>query len=448
MKTSLRLLSLLLLLCVVVGSFASCDAIASLFGKKEETPANNDFVHVDYVANTKLDMDSNTFKSEVTMKSHVDGDTTNFYVPTSVDKTGEIKARYLAINTPESTGKIEEWGKKASDFTKEKLTSAKSIIIESDDESWNFDGNGRYLVWVWYQPEEGAEYRNLNLEILQNGLAVGSKASDTRYGTAAVAAINQAMQEKLYIFSDDIDPQYPYGGAVSVTIKELRTNMEDYFWIDENGLEQTTRVPFEGVVTYNSGWTAYVEEYDPETGVYFGIQLFYGYNANLHPVLAQGNRVRVVGTISEHYGTYQITSLTYDRMKPNDPANTSVISKNNEVAPHELTADVFNGMVTVETEESSYQAKYAALALSTVVTMKDLKVKSIKYESDGQMTLTCEVDDQTISVRTDTLKDENGNTVTKDYFTGATIDVTGLVDYYEYVGYQIKVHSLSDVVKH
>ena len=448
MKTSLRLLSLLLLLCVVVGSFASCDAIASLFGKKEETPANNDFVHVDYVANTKLDMDSNTFKSEVTMKSHVDGDTTNFYVPTSVDKTGEIKARYLAINTPESTGKIEEWGKKASDFTKEKLTSAKSIIIESDDESWNFDGNGRYLVWVWYQPEEGAEYRNLNLEILQNGLAVGSKASDTRYGTAAVAAINQAMQEKLYIFSDDIDPQYPYGGAVSVTIKELRTNMEDYFWIDENGLEQTTRVAFEGVVTYNSGWTAYVEEYDPETGVYFGIQLFYGYNANLHPVLAQGNRVRVVGTISEHYGTYQITSLTYDRMKPNDPANTSVISKNNEVAPHELTADVFNGMVTVETEESSYQAKYAALALSTVVTMKDLKVKSIKYESDGQMTLTCEVDDQTISVRTDTLKDENGNTVTKDYFTGATIDVTGLVDYYEYVGYQIKVHSLSDVVKH
>ena len=448
MKTSLRLLSLLLLLCVVVGSFASCDAIASLFEKKEETPANNDFVHVDYVANTKLDMDSNTFKSEVTMKSHVDGDTTNFYVPTSVDKTGEIKARYLAINTPESTGKIEVWGKKASDFTKEKLTSAKSIIIESDDESWNFDGNGRYLVWVWYQPEEGAEYRNLNLEILQNGLAVGSKASDSRYGTAAVAAINQAMQEKLYIFSDDIDPQYPYGGAVSVTIKELRTNMEDYFWIDENGLEQTTRVAFEGVVTYNSGWTAYVEEYDPETGVYFGIQLFYGYNANLHPILAQGNRVRVVGTISEHYGTYQITSLTYDRMKPNDPANTAVISKDNEVAPHELTADVFNGMVTVETEESSYEAKYASLALSTVVKMSNLKVKSIKYESDGQMTLTCEVDGQTISVRTDTLKDENGNTVTKDYFTGATIDVTGIVDYYEYVGYQIKVHSLSDVVKH
>lgn len=456
MKKGLRLLSLLLLLCVVVGSFASCDAIASLFGDKEPEPQQptNEHVHVDYVEKTKLDMNSSTKKLEVTLKSHIDGDTTHFYVPTSVDITGSIAARYLAINTPESTGKIEEWGKKASSFVKERVLNANSIIIESDDETWNFDGNGRYLVWVWYQPEEGAEYRNLNLEILQNGLAVGSKSSDTRYGEAAVAAINQAMIEKLYIFSDDIDPQYPYGGAVSVTIKELRTNMKDYFWIDENGLEQTTKVSFEGVITYNSDYTAYIEEYDPETDMYYGIQLFYGYNANLIQPLAQGNRVRVVGTIGEHYGTYQVASLSYDRMKPNDPANTAVISKGNDVAFRETTVDEFNSTVTIEINEEMRQVKYSALALSTSISMKNLKVVDVHTTaSNGEMTLTCQVDGKTISVRVELLKDENGNNITASYFTGATIDVKGIVDYFDYNNtgngiYQIRVYSLSDIVKH
>ena len=226
MKTSVRLLSLLLLLCVVVGSFASCDAIASLFGKEKDPEPEH--VHVDYVANTKLDMNSSTKKLEVTLKWHIDGDTTHFHVPTSVDVTGVMKARYLAVNTPESTGKIEEWGKKASAFTEEKLTTAHSIIVETDGDDWDYDGNGRFLVWVWYQPTEGAEYRNLNLELLQNGLALGSKSASTRYGEAAVAAINQATIEKLYVFSGQKDPDFPYGAAQSVTLKELRTNIDEY----------------------------------------------------------------------------------------------------------------------------------------------------------------------------------------------------------------------------
>jgi endonuclease YncB( thermonuclease family) len=74
---------------------------------------------IDYAGELKLDMDSETLKQEVTVKTFIDGDTTHFYVPTSLMDNGVIKARYLAINTPESTGKIEEWGKAASSFTKE-----------------------------------------------------------------------------------------------------------------------------------------------------------------------------------------------------------------------------------------------------------------------------------------------------------------------------------------
>ena len=223
MKISLRILSLILLLCVIISSFAACN----LFGG--ETPDDGpESTHVDYVGQTKLDMSSSTKKLEVTLKFHIDGDTSHFNVPKDVDASGVMKARYLAVNTPESTGKIEEWGKAASAFTKEKLTNASSIIVETESDRWEFDGNGRYLVWVWYKPAEGGDYRNLNLELLQNGLAVGSKASDTRYGEAAVAAIAQATVEKLYMFSGQNDPQFPYGEAQSITLKELRTNITEY----------------------------------------------------------------------------------------------------------------------------------------------------------------------------------------------------------------------------
>jgi endonuclease YncB( thermonuclease family) len=138
---------------------------------------------VDYVSQLKLNMSSETLKQKVTVKTFVDGDTTHFYVPESVMETGVLKARYLAVNTPESTGKIEEYGKKASEFTKEKLSSATSIIIESDDGNWNADSTGgRYLVWVWYRTSETEDYRNLNLEILQNGLAIASSSANNRYG--------------------------------------------------------------------------------------------------------------------------------------------------------------------------------------------------------------------------------------------------------------------------
>ena len=139
-------------------------------------PALEEFV--DYAASLKLDMSSATAKEEVTVKSFVDGDTVHFYISNDAFETGVLKGRFLGINTPESTGKIEEYGKAASKFTREKLEAATSIIIESDNEKWNVDSTGdRHLVWVWYKTAENPEYRNLNLEILQNGLAIAAISS-------------------------------------------------------------------------------------------------------------------------------------------------------------------------------------------------------------------------------------------------------------------------------
>lgn len=453
MKQSFRsIIALLLLLAVLLTSFVAC--------KPDDGGVPQAPEHVDYVGNLKLDMSSETTKQEVTLKSHIDGDTSHFRVPTSFDATGIVKGRYLAINTPESTGRVEEWGKAASKFTEEKLSNAYKIIIESDKEvkdgqPWSKDGNGRYLIWVWYQPTEGAEFRNLNLEILQAGLAVGSSPSSNRYGDYCVNAIAQATREKLYIFSDDLDPQFPYGAAQSVTLKELRTNIEKY----DGG-----KVAFEGVITYNSDYTAYIEDYDAETDTYYGIQLFYGYNSNLISPLAQGNRVRVVGTVGNHFGTWQIASLNYNAMKPNDPANTSVISKGNDIAFGEVTADKFiDGDVTIQIDDETTKTfKYKEIAVSTAISMNNLKVTDVYTthnggSSDGAMTLTCSAvgsDGKTyeISVRTEVLKNA-GEIVTASYFEGKTIDIKGIVEYYipenATVGkYQIKLYSIDDVVVH
>lgn len=440
-KTSLRMISLLLIVCIVGAAFAACDAGDS----KDPTG----FVHVDYVAETKLDMNGSSFKQEVQWgpNSHIDGDTSHFIVPKTFDETGIVKARYLAIDTPESTGQIEEWGKAASRFTKEKLSSAASIMIESDDDSWNKDGNGRYLVWVWYKPTADAEYRCLNIELLQNGLGASSSASEGRYGTAAVAAINQATQEKLYMFSGQKDPEFPYGEATSVTLKELRTNIANY---------EGKKVAVEGIITYNSDYTAYLESYDGETGLYYGIQIFYGYNSQLINVLAQGAMVRIVGVLGSHYGSYQITDLKYNAMRPEDPANTSQISTGNEIAYTQTAPADFVGNKTILLGEEEETFQFAELVVSTSISMKNLKVVDVYTTKDGSnkgaMTLTCEADGVRISVRTAVLKDADGNLITEDAYKGKTIDVKGIVDFYDSdfnsFKYQVAVMSVNDITVH
>ena len=241
--------------------------------KPAETEKEADeFKPVDLAGSIALDMTSNTLKQEVSVKTFIDGDTTHFHVPTSLMDTGVIKVRYLAINTPESTGKIEEWGKAASTFTKEKLSSATSIVIESDDAKLNADSTGdRYLFWVWYKPEGSDSYRNLNIEILQNGLAIASNSANNRYGTTCMAAINQAKAQKLCVHSGQQDPDFYYGEAQVITLKELRCNVEDYVG---------TKVAFTGVITMNCDNAVYVESYDEETDVWYGMYVYYGFGLN------------------------------------------------------------------------------------------------------------------------------------------------------------------------
>lgn len=447
MKNMKKLLLFLIVMCLTLGSISACGKDADSDQPDDSTQVSENDEVVDYAGQVKLNMTSGTAKQEVTVKMFVDGDTTHFYVPDSVMAGGVLKARYLAVNTPESTGKIEEYGKKASAFTKEKLSSATSIIVESETATWTPDSTGsRYLAWVWYKTDDMEDYRNLNIEILQNGLAIASNSADNQYGEYCMKALNQAKAQKLNVHSGQQDPDYYYGEAIELTIKELRTNIEEY-----NG----KRVAFNGVVTVNSNNTVYVESHDPETDMYFGMAVYYGYNLNGQglEILTVGNEVRIVGSVQyyEAGGTYQVSDLDYRLMKPDDPGNIQKISEGNTPAFPLTTADEFvGGKVTIRTEETEKTFDYAALAMNSSLEMKNLQVVDIytttneESSSKGAMTLTCKSGDITVTVRTDVLYDDNGNLVIESAYAGRNINVKGVVDYYN-GSYQIKVFSAKDI---
>ena len=447
MRPGRKLLALCLVLCFVLSALAGCgdDPQPTEPGT---TPQGGETV--DYAAQLKLDKNSSTLKLEVTVKAYVDGDTVHFHVPADVMPGGVLKARFLAINTPESTGKIEEYGKAASNYTKEKLMAAESIIIESDTDSWNADSTGgRYLVWVWYKTAEMDDYRNLNIEILQNGLAIASNSGGNIYGDTALAAIAQAKAQKLNVHSGKKDPDFFYGEAVELDLKELRSNVSAY-----NGM----KVAFTGIVTVNSNNSVYVEVYDAETDMYYGMSVYYGYGLTGEglKILDVGNEVRIVGTVQyyETGGTWQVSGLTYRAMKPNDPGNIQKLSEGHEPA-YVLTdpARFVSGTVEVVVDETVTTLPYAQLAMSTSVRMDGLYVKDIyttdneESSSNGAMTLTCEVDGVTVYIRTVVLLDESGNLITEDAYLGKTIDVRGIVDYFD-GDYQIKVFSRNDIIVH
>lgn len=450
----------LLILAISVVMILSCALVAcgeKPGGADEETP------FVDYVSQLKLDMNSETNKMVVTVKTYVDGDTTHFNDPNNeISDTGTIKARYIAINTPESTGRIEEYGKKASRFTREKLERASSIMIESNDENWNADSTGsRYLLWIWYKTSEDAEWRNLNVEILQNGLALASNTGGNRYGEIANNALQQAREKKINMYSGIKDAEVYSGDAIAVTLKELRTNLNVYERDDENSY-YNKKVSFDGVIVKDNGnRSIYVEslEVDELTGLHYGMTCFYGFDQNSWAleVLSVGNYVRIVGSVQyyETGNTYQIADMTYVVRNPDDPSSIKQLD-NEKHEPAYQTIDVkkLNDGTTVpieiETDDEIVvkNVKYGELVMDTSVKLEGLTVTKVYTtatgDSKGALTLTCRTKDGvTITVRTNVLR--NGTSiVTADEFEGKTINVEGVINYYN-GKYQIGVFSYSSI---
>ena len=139
-------------------------------------------------------------KIVVTLSKCVDGDTAWF-----ISNGEKIKTRFLAIDTPESTNKIEPYGKEASEYTCKVLTNASKIEIEYDSNSDKLDKYGRHLVWVF------VDGNLLQEQIIDEGLAeVAYLYGDYKYTSILEKAEKSAKKNKVGMWSDETEDDTSY----------------------------------------------------------------------------------------------------------------------------------------------------------------------------------------------------------------------------------------------
>ncbi len=111
---------------------------------------------------TKPDTPSQTSESqpsgikteEAAVSRHVDGDTV--YVKFSDGR--EEKVRFIGINCPESTSRLDPYGKESSDYTKSRLLG-KTVYLQKDVS--NRDQYDRLLRYVWLEPPKSVDEKEI-----------------------------------------------------------------------------------------------------------------------------------------------------------------------------------------------------------------------------------------------------------------------------------------------
>jgi endonuclease YncB( thermonuclease family) len=181
---------------------------------------------------------------EVTLSRLTDGDTSTFKTKTT-KKT--LTVRYLGIDTPESTAGYDKWGKAASKWNASILSKATTILLEAEGTEPGKDSNGsRYLCYVWYKLPGDTNYKNYNLQCVEEGFSDYTGSADTcKYNKYFVEARNKAFNAGKRIHGDEVDIYYPET-LTPVTIKELNEHKDLYF---NKETDVPTRVMFDAFIT-------------------------------------------------------------------------------------------------------------------------------------------------------------------------------------------------------
>lgn len=155
------------------------------------------------VASLDVDYNGKTLEEdgieEVTLAKAIDGDTAHFYT-----KSGEyIKVRFLGVDTPESTYQKEAWGKAASDFMKNLLENATTIVVQFDPNGNHMDTYDRYLAYVW------ADGVLTNLELVKNAYSTMKLSSNSPYFDEFYETEIKVSHTGRRVWGE-IDPNYDY----------------------------------------------------------------------------------------------------------------------------------------------------------------------------------------------------------------------------------------------
>ena len=170
LKKSFKVIFSFLLAVVLTLGLLACE------DNKKSGSLDLNTVYSDITNSLKLDLnpDGKEFIKDgvgtAKLTSVTDGDTAAFEITRNGEKE-KIRVRFYGINTPESTGKVQKWGKAASVFLKNILTQATEIVLESSTGSKAVtDSYGeRYLGYVWYRNSSSEDFKNVNLLLVENG---------------------------------------------------------------------------------------------------------------------------------------------------------------------------------------------------------------------------------------------------------------------------------------
>lgn len=246
------------------------------------------------------------------LRSVTDGDTVAFQL---LDGT-YFRVRFYGVDTPESTGKVQKWGKAASLFTKNALENAYEIVLESSTGAAAITDNygERYLGYVWYRNSATDTFKNLNLALVENGYSPNNcqNTLSYKYFSYFEKAEEFAKKGKLRTWGFDNDVLFS-DKAVEITLKELN---EDVYAFYNEDTQSGSKISFEAIMidlyvadTGTHLWTA-GQIID---GVLYTFNIYTGYDSS--PLngncLKIGNKYHIEGYVDKHSGKFQINGLSY-----------------------------------------------------------------------------------------------------------------------------------------
>ncbi|MBO8414198.1 MAG: thermonuclease family protein [Firmicutes bacterium] len=338
-------------------------------------------------AKLQLDYEGRDFFTEgvgeVDLHLAIDGDTAHF-IQSDGSKDTTIKGRFYGCDTPESTGDIQEWGRTASNFTKERLKEADKngtiVIVSMNYDHYGTpsqDSNGRDLVLVYYN--ETVEHASkdqlklLNLEIVEQGLSWAKNTSNIKaLESVFYDAETQAREYKLNMFSGVPEEGWVpatednYGDVSLLDLKnEVAKQIEDRSYSNKY---DNVRMRVNGTVVGYVDNTLYINAYipnDPDDatkgGQYAGINIFTGMSKipTKYTKMNTYLQIMAIGNDSENFG-FQLTDADFP-IASIDSLDSQVIYTPEENADTDQTMHVFtytkdqlNEVATTRNLESLY----------------------------------------------------------------------------------------------
>ena len=425
--------SLLLSLAIALGALASCgtptsssqsasssseaeSSVSSSSESTEASPSQSDANWVDYAHNgsirLNLEYQGHTFAEDgieqVTLFQSIDGDTAHF-TPINGSQDNLIKSRFYGIDTPESTGKVQPYGKEASYYTADILNKANkngTIVVSSAQTTYGLpqpDSTGsRYLSLIWVNTEKKNapldELYLLNLMIVQEGLSWVKNLSEMpSYVNTFLAAETQAKEYKLNLHSGQPAPLFNYGDYEDASLldikKEVVAQLKDP---THKNAYDNKKVRVQGTVAGFANHIIYIQDFYPELdedgnektdehgnviGEYAGINIFCGMGAVLSKYTTPNTYIQVCGlALDGDYG-FQITDVTLPSISYDENDGKVIIPAKANTEEHALhtfsyTAEEFNAVVGAK----NYESLYCSVEITTPVKVESAnKTSSAMY---------------------------------------------------------------------